>query len=255
MISALTNLGALIGVAALNRHNAALAKSMERLATGQRINRASDDPAGMAAGDSLKAELNAITRQIDRLTFEEKRLGAIEGAESVITDLLLELSGLVVSAASTGGAGPREREAAQESADAILKTLNHLAANTTFDGNLIIAYRSSKSLGLAALARGGEENLINGDLEKAQKSVEDALASLTTSRAGVGIRQNDIHAEVQVLRAQFENLTAARSLIMDTDYAAEMAEMVRRTMLREAARFVTQLALEQNRSVVLKLLS
>src|SRR4051812_45591938 len=123
MISILTNINATIGMGQLNRHQQALNTSMGHLATGKRINKASDDPAGSAAAESLGAEIVSVKREMDGYVFEEKRLGAVDGAQSVIGDLLVQLSGLIPASANTGGLSPKEREANQVEVDSILQTI------------------------------------------------------------------------------------------------------------------------------------
>lgn len=213
MVDAITNLSAMIGLSAMAKHSRELNTAMERLATGKKINRASDDPAGMAVGDSMAARLKTISKKIDGLVFEDKRLGAIEGAQSVLSDLLQELNGLVVQSAGHGGLSPKEREANQVEADSILQAIDHIAVTTTFNGEKIIEYLSSKGLGVRALGEGGEFNLVDGDAEKAQHAVQSAIDSLATQQAGVGIRAKDIGSQINALRTEFENTSAARSQI------------------------------------------
>lgn len=254
MISILTNISATISMGQLAFHQRALNSSMEHLATGQRINKASDDPAGSAAGESLAAEIISVKKQMDGYVFEEKRLGAVDGAQSVLSDLLTELSGLIPQSANTGGLSPKEREANQVEVDSILQTIDHLATTTRFDGQLIISHMTSGAMGLSELRTGGKQNLVDGDLEAAQKTVDDAIQSLGIDQAGAGTRGQAIEHELNALEVKYESLTEAHSLVMDTDYAAETARFVRESTLRDAAQFMTKMALTQNRDLVLKLL-
>jgi flagellin len=255
VIGTLTNIPAMLSLAAMRRHGQSMAQSMERLATGRRINRASDDPAGLVAAGSMELELRSISKQIDRNQLEDKRLGAIDGAQSVISDLVLELQGLVTQAANRDGYSHAERDAMQEQADSILQTIDHLAEGTTFNGDQIIAHLNSRALGLRALARAGEQNLLTGDLVAGQATVDSAVSALAEGRAGVGLRMQEIACDLRVLQTNFEGLSAAHSQIMDTDYAAETGNLIRATMLRDAAQFVAILALQRNKELVQKLLA
>src|SRR3954469_9260221 len=134
MMSLMTNFNAALGISAMRQHNQELATSFERLTTGRRINRTSDDPAGAAADTTLTSEIKSIGKKMDGYKFEEKRLGAVEGAQGVLEDLILELSGLVPSSANTGGLSAKEREANQQQVDSVLDTVDHLATTTRFDG-------------------------------------------------------------------------------------------------------------------------
>jgi flagellin-like hook-associated protein FlgL len=254
MLSLNTNLSAMIGLAAMNRNGQAVARSLEHLATGQKVNRASDDPAGMIAGEKMAAELKDLSKKIERETFEDKRIGAVEGAQSVYSDLLVELKGLVQSSANTGGLSQAELKANQEEADSILHAMDHLAATSTFDGDLIVSSLTSKGLGLDKLALGGEQNLVSGDLEKADASISSAIDTLDGMRSGAGMRQKEIASNLRQFQEQFQNVSEARSQIMDTDYAAETAEYVRASMLRDVSTFVTGLAMKQSADMVMTLL-
>jgi flagellin-like hook-associated protein FlgL len=254
MLSLLTNFNAALGISAMRKHNQELATSFERLSTGRRINRASDDPAGAVAEDNLNSQIKSIEKKMDSYKFEEKRLGAVEGAQGVLQDLILELSGLVPESANTGGLSAAERKANQQEVDSVLDTIDHLATTTRFDGDLIIAGSTAAKLGLAELRTGGKQNLVDGDLEKAQDTVKSAVESMGTQRAGAGLREKQIQSDMRVLGTQYEALSATRSQIVDTDYAAETAEYVRASMLRDVAQFVTSISLKQNTDLVMKLL-
>jgi flagellin len=274
-ISAITNLASLASYAALNRASMALYKSMERLSTGKKINRASDDPAGAAAVDQMKVKLTTIHRRIDTIDFQERYLGARDGAESAVSDLLLQLKTDVTAAANTSGLTDEEKQAYQEDASSILKTLDHLSQTTTFDGQQILTNYGSGQLGGRAvvrpadpnnpnqppgfytildLAEGGKLNLVDGDLESAQKVVDAAVSSVAGDRAAIGIELKSMDTERSGLLTEMENTEAARSMIEDTDYAEETSNLVRAQVLREASLYVLQLAGKQHADTVLSLL-
>jgi flagellin len=274
-VSALTNLVSLTSYAALNRASMAMYRSMERLSTGKKINRASDDPAGAAAVDQMKMRLTTIHRQIDTIDYQEHYLGAREGAESAIGDLLMKLKTDVVGAANTSGLTDAEKQAFQEDASSILKTIDHLSQTTTFDGQQILTNYGSGQLGGGAalrprdsnnpnqplqfytildLAEGGKLNLVDGDLEAAQKVVDAAVSSVSTDRAAIGTQLKSMASERSGLLVELENTEAARSQIEDTDYAEETANLVRAQVLREASLYVLQLTGKQQSDTVLSLL-
>jgi flagellin len=93
----------------------------------------------MIAGQSLAAEQRAIEKQVESLERELARLGAVDGAYSVVADLLIELNGLVVQAANRAGMTEGELEALQTEADSILQTLDHLAATSVHAGERILS--------------------------------------------------------------------------------------------------------------------
>jgi len=273
MISIETNLSRMIASRSLQRSQHEIAQAMERLATGKQINRASDNPAGLIAVTGFAQDQARLNKKVERLELEDKRLGAIEGAQSVVGDLLLELSSVVVSSANTAGTSKGEREAMQIQAQSVMQTIDYLADTTVFNGDHLLDGQRSKSLGrvtrdeqqpdgttkqvtysLADIAS-GKLNLVDGDHELAQQVVDAAVADIATKRAGIGIRSNEIHSEIRVSMTEYENVTAARSLIEDTDYAAETAKLVRAQVLQQAGIYTAQLADQVNSDSALKLLS
>lgn len=273
MTSIGTNLARMIAGRSLQRSQRDVAQSMERLATGKQINRASDDPAGMIAVNGFAQDQSRLTKKIERLELEDKRLGAIDGAQSVVGDLLLHMQGLAVSAANSAGLSKQEREAMQIDAESVVKTIDHLADTAVFNGDKLLDYQHAKQLGqvtrdeqqpdgttksvtysLADIAS-GKLNFIDGDHELAQQVVDKAAESIRTSRAGIGIRTSEIQSDIRQSMTEFENVTAARSQIEDTDYAAETSKLVRAQVLQQAGIFTATLADQMNSDSALKLLS
>jgi flagellin len=255
VISVQTNLPALSGLRSLDAASREMGKSMERLATARRINRASDDPSGLMAAESLSAEEATIVKRIDRLRFESAFLAAREGGSSVVGDLLVDLQGLVARAGNKGGLSRTEREAIQIEADSILKTFDFLSNTSTFNGQRLLAGAGAQSMGLSELLTGGKLNLVDGDLEGAAEAVKNAVGGSTFDRAGLGARMREIDAESRELMNRLENVAAAKSLILDTDYAAETANLARQQVLQQAATFATSVASRTRADTALALLS
>ncbi|HZW10168.1 MAG TPA: flagellin [Phycisphaerales bacterium] len=255
MISPLSGYSFMIGQRGLRNAQAIVQQAAERLATGKRINRASDDPSGLIAVDEFTARITKVEKKLDALDQEEARLGAMEGSLSVVHDLLHELNGLVVTAANKGGTSPEELEGLQLQADEILKAMDFIGNTAVFKGEKLFEGLFSTSLGrtdatvhgegddvktveavLASIKSGGVLNLIDGDLESAQDSVEAALGSIGARRAGIGARiTNGIAPERNQLLIELENSEAARSQILDADIAAEMSNLIRGQILEQAS--------------------
>lgn len=264
--SANSQISSPVGLRWLDRHSADISKAIERLATGKRINRASDDPAGAIAAEKLGAEHAMLEKQLTAMELRSKRLSALDGGLSVVSDLLVELQFLVTKSANTGGLSESERKANQVEADSILKTLDHLQITTVFDGEQILAGVINnlggvwteeppepgedgstgpsgwKLLGIDAIRDGGKFNLINGDLEKAQEAVTGAIKAIAGRRAAAGAVMREIEVEQRAIGVQLENIAGARSAIMDTDYAREVGSLVRSQVLQQAAVFAVMTA-------------
>lgn len=244
-------------------HQAAIGRSLERLATGKQINHASDNPAGAIAAENLKAEQQTVLAQISRNQQTGYRYAAVDGGLWAVEDLLTELKGSVIAAANTGGLSDAERAAYQLNADSIVETLAHLAVAVTFKGEQILAGYVGASAthsggsvagSLAALKSGGTLNLVSGDLKRAEDLVTGVLSSITSARAGTGAAQKSLDAENRALQSRNENLSAAISQIVDTDYASEVGALIRSQALAEAAAFATQLSQRLQADLVLSLI-
>lgn len=255
MISPLSGSSFMIGQRGLRSAQAIVEQAIERLATGKRINRAADDPSGLIAADGLTAQIKKIEKALEALDQEEARLGATEGSLSVVTDLLHELNGIVVTAANKDAMSPEELEGLQMQADEILKAMDFIGNTAVFKGEKLFDTLFSTSLGrtdatvsdgaggletveavLGSIRSGGLLNLIDGDLEGAQDSVDAALKSITARRGAIGTRIADqIAPERGQLLAELENSEAARSHIVDADIASEMSNLIRGQILEQAS--------------------
>lgn len=137
----------MMGQRALADSRRAMNTAIERLATGKRINRASDDPAGLVAATNLSAQAKRAEREIHGLELSNRRLDATEGGLGVVSDLLVSLQSVVVEAANTGGRDKSEREALQIEAGSIIEALNHLSMSTSYNGEQILMGYHAGALG------------------------------------------------------------------------------------------------------------
>ncbi len=129
-----TNVSSLIAVNNLNKNNASLQTSLERLSTGYRINSGKDDPAGLIASQSLAAEAQATTTAISNAQLADNIVGTAEGSLSEVSDLLVSLQGLVGNAANSAGLSQDEKDADQLQVDSILSTINRISNSSSFQG-------------------------------------------------------------------------------------------------------------------------
>lgn len=273
----------MMGQRSLDASHRAMNTALERLATGKRINRASDDPSGMVAAGNLSVQAKRAQREIASLERTNKRIDATEGGLGVVSDLLVELQGLVVSAADPDTKDKAEREALQVQAGSIIEAINYVSTATIYDGEQVLRASNSASLGnvkwnewldvpqtpkpekedgespqafserlsawhlsqiprgvqhtlsLADLGEGKSLNLLNGDLETAQKVVKSAIDGVAAHRAMLGADSNSNSSRIRALSAEFENTMAAKSTIEDADFAHEMSALVRSQILEQAS--------------------
>jgi len=246
-------IGGQLGLRWLNRHSA----DIERLATGRRINRGSDDPSGLIASEKLSAEQVVLERRLQGLELRGHRMAALDGALGVVSELLIDLQGTVVAAANTGGLTEGEREAYQLEADSILQTLDHLKNTTVYNGEYLLRGANdgqtgavqvereggeTASAGLNELRRGGRFDALSGDPELAQQVVRGAIEEIALQRAAAGNVARDLESQQRSLAVELENVAGAKSAIVDTDYAAEVGNLVRSQVLQKAAVFAVMTA-------------
>ncbi|MBL4699033.1 MAG: hypothetical protein JKX70_09405, partial [Phycisphaerales bacterium] len=236
------------GLRQLEQNQAQIAQSYERLATGKKINRASDDPSGMIAATQHKVRIYSIEAEIKGLNRNASFLGAKEGGLSVISEQLEELNGLVVQAANLAGNSQEEQDAIKLEIESVLESIDRIATTTTFKGQTILSeYRvGSIAEGLNSLA-----TLAFEDPEAAQKIAKNSVDSVATKRAIIGNSLNEIDSKQSVLSDELINLTDSLSSIEDTDFAAESAKLIRAQILEQAS----ILAIDINRQSAQQVLS
>jgi flagellin len=133
-----TNVNSLIAQRILGQQNNSLNKSLERLSTGFRINRGSDDPAGLIASEKLRSEKATLAAAIGNAERAEQVVNVAEGGLQEVQNLLLEVQSLVTSSANDAGLSSEERDANQLQIDQILQTIDRIASTTSFQGTKLL---------------------------------------------------------------------------------------------------------------------
>lgn len=220
------------GLRALSQNQSQVAESLERLATGKKVNRASDDPSGIIAIEDHKARIYAIEGQLKAFAMQESYLGAKEGGLSVIADHLIKLDELVVRAANKAGNSEVEQEAIELEIGSILGSIDRIANTTTFKGQSVLAEYTTGSIaeGLQSLA-----TLAIDDPKAAQEISGGAIGQVSRIRGAIGNQLNEIDSQRTVLSDELINLTGSLSDIEDVDFAAESAKLVRAQILEQAS--------------------
>ncbi len=253
-----------------------LDKSLERLGTGLRINRAGDDAAGLAISESLRATIRG-ERQARRNAQEGIAFVQVaEGALNEVSNILIRLRELGVQAASDT-IGPVERQFLNVEYDQLVQEVDRIANGTEYNGSQLlsgtgtildfqvgvhndplidrISIDSSKAdANSAALGI----NLTSvADKVSAQNSlaaIDAALVSVNAMRADFGAVQSRMMSTIQNLSVSIENQSAAFSRIRDVDVAEETAELTRQNVLMQAGTSVLAQA-NQSQQLALGLLN
>ncbi len=121
--------------------------ALERLSTGLRINRASDDPAGLISSEAISAALASLEAEGRALDRSQAVVNTAEGAIAEISGLLIEAEGLAVAAANTAGTSEAEREAMQLELDSIMQTIDRIAGGANFNDQKLLDGSFSVPLG------------------------------------------------------------------------------------------------------------
>jgi flagellin len=129
-----TNVPSLIAQNNLNRSNTDLSTRLQRLATGLRINRGADDPAGLIVSERLRSEIKGIGQAIDNSERASSVIATTEGYLAEVADLLNSIKGLVVNSANTGGISQEEIEANQLEIDSAIESITRISNTASFAG-------------------------------------------------------------------------------------------------------------------------
>ncbi len=229
----------------------ALARSVERLSSGLRINSAKDDAAGLAVRELMRADI-AVLQQGTRNALDGiSMLQTMEGALAVVDDALVRMKQLAEQAA-TGSYSSDQRAIMNSEFDEMRQEIDRIATSTKFNSIAMLDNSATVSIHFGGTtdlieveganmtsASGGLAitglTIANVDSAKgALTSLDTAISTKDTSRAAFGYKMNRLEGTVSVLDIQAENLVAAESRISDVDVATEMAAMTRNQVLAQA---------------------
>ena len=257
-----------------------LAGSLEKLATGKRINHGKDDPAGLITSENFRAVLAVLDAEVRTVRRVDAVANVADGAMAEISSLLVEAKGLAVASANTSGMSKEEIQANQMQLNSIMNSINRISSSTNFNGNALLDGTASftvdgetlnidstrtSNLGetvvggdtftLADLSSGGSLNLENGNLEAASQAISNAISQIASQRGSIGAYQKyTLGSSISYKKVAIENIAAANSLIRDTDYAKETAELVRSQMLVKSSLGVLAIMNAINKQSVYQLL-
>lgn len=216
------------------RHHRGLVGSMERLATGRRINRGSDDPAGLITADNLRATLAALEAESRTLQRTDHVIATADGALGEISAMINEAEALVVANAGDGLSAD-EKAANQMQIDSLVSSINRIAGTTSFNGRNLLDGTMSISGAGGTLDIDDVGMAPVGEGEAAQTALADARSRVTTLRGSLGAMSNAIGSHLDAIGVTMENVAAAESVVRDTDYGRETASLARLQILTETS--------------------
>ncbi|MEM7623864.1 MAG: flagellin [Planctomycetota bacterium] len=266
----ITNIQALVGANALAKANQALNETFVRLSTGQAINRGADDPAGLIASEQLSRELAALDAESRSVERSRAVADTADGALAEVSKQLADARGLAVQAANTGAMSDAEREAIELEYASIQRSVARSLDTATFNGRALFdgtvapsdgaSLRSADdggeftlpdltlrglgevvdggtSLTLADTVKNGKADLFDPQSREAGVRVLDAaIAQISGIRGEIGaFTSNTLGPAQTTIRTSAENLSAARSGIRDSDFAALSTDLSTQQTLGAAA--------------------
>jgi flagellin len=267
-----TNVTALNAQRQMTATRAGLDRSLERLASGSRINHAGDDAAGLAISENLRAQIRGL-RQAKRNASDGVSLIQVsEGGLNEISNMLVRLRELSIQAASDT-IGDTERQFVDREFQSMKQEIDRIANVTSFNGNPLlngksgifeiqvgthnnpildrVVYNGERSdASLDALKLGGESVATKQGAQLSLAVIDDALIRVNSIRADLGAMQNRLQSTINSLAINDENLSAANSRIRDTDIAEEVSEMTKNNILMQAGISVLGQANNTNQAAV-----
>ncbi len=254
----------------------ALDKSMERLASGYRINRAGDDAAGLAISENLRAQVRGLKQASRNANDGISLVQVAEGAMNEVSTILIRLRELAVQAASDT-VGAVERQFLNVEYDQLISEVDRIADGTEFNGTQLLAGVGSIMDFQVGIRNNPEIDRISFDSSKADansaalgvnltsvadkasaqnslSAIDNAIMSVSAMRADFGALQNRLQTTVSNIQNSVENMSAANSRIRDVDVAEETSEMTRDHILLQAGTGVLAQA-NQSANVALNLLN
>ncbi|EQC43594.1 flagellin [Bacteriovorax sp. Seq25_V] len=267
-----TNVQSLAAQRSLGNVKRAQNTSLEKLASGNRINKAGDDAAGLAISEKLKANIRGTQQATRNAGDGISMVQTAEGGLNEVSNILIRLRELSVQSASDT-VGDTERKFTDLEFQNLVQEVDRISESTKFNGkNLLngtgdqmdfqiginntegldrIAYDPSQSSAKAADI--GIEGLTVASKDGAQGNLDvldTAIEKISGNRANLGALQNRLQSTISNLEVSTENLSAANSRIRDTDIASESAEMARTNILSNSATAVLAQANQSNQGAL-----
>jgi flagellin len=249
----------------LGTNNDRLAKSVERISSGLRINRGADDAAGLAISEALRSDVRGLRQAVRNANDGISLINVAEGALNEQSSILIRLRELA-SQAATGTVGSTERQTIQLEFTSLSKEIDRIAATTQFngqglvDGSLASSVSTANQVLIQVGIDSGSNSRINLNTEialtaitstslaidvlsvtsaanalTALDNINSAISIVTQSRGKVGAVQNRLTRSVANISVSIENLQAAESAIRDADIAEEVATLTRNQILVQAS--------------------
>ena len=252
-----TNVQSLRAQNALSKVDGAKSATMEKLASGSRINKAGDDAAGLAISEKLKANIRGTMQASRNAGDGISMIQTAEGGLNEVSNILVRLRELSVQSASDT-IGSEERKFSDLEFKQLTNEVERIATSTQFNGRNLLSGEGEKldfQIGVMNDAKNdrlsympqessarakdlGIEGLTvstKADSQENLEKIDTAINGVNANRASLGALQNRLQSTISNLEVRTENLSAANSRIRDADVAFESAEMAKGNILSAAS--------------------
>ena len=285
-----TNVASLTALESNTQVNKNLTNSLEKLSSGLRINKASDDASGMAIADKLRTQASSVGQAISNgnsaialIQIADKAMAEQSNILDIVKTKLLQ-----AATATTSSAG---RDAIGKDITKLLSQINGIAQQTNYNGIQLLqggtaensASTASKLVfqmgemavntiesasgtqanitglglsGILAAAQGGAASITSSAVSGAANArafldeIDAALTQMNVWRSDFGATQNQIESAVRNLSTQQTNIKAAESVIRDVDYAAESANFNKQNIIAQAGTYAISQANQVQQNVL-----
>ncbi|MEK8048931.1 flagellin [Ideonella sp. DXS22W] len=261
-----TNMSSLNAQRNLNTNQSSLATSMQRLSSGLRVNSAKDDAAGLAIAERMNAQVRGMNVAVRNSNDGISMAQTAEGALGKVTDSLQRMRELAVQASNATVTGS-DKDSLDKEFGELSKEIQRVLGATNFNGKRMLAgdagaqtfqvganttsddtidiQTTNLTQDATITVVAGTDNTGAGravidntaalsDIHTVIDNIDTAINTVSGERATLGASQNRFESVVSNLQVSVENQSAARGRIMDTDFAAETANMSRANILQQA---------------------
>jgi flagellin len=255
-----TNVASINAQRYLSTNTMQLNKSMERLASGYRINKGADDSAGLQISETLRAQIRGSQKALDNVQDGTNVLNIMDGAMAQITENIQRMRELAVQAANDTLAST-QRTAIKNEIDELSKDITRISDATEYNGVKLlngtqsnffvqVGANANNTVDRIDMASSGNvfadidatalsvNNLTVSDNTNAQTSIstlDSALTTVNNRRATIGALTNRLQSAANNLSVNIENLSSAESRIRNVDVAKESAQLTRNQILQQAS--------------------
>jgi flagellin len=251
-----TNVSALNAQRQLFDVSNSLSTSFERLSSGFRINSAADDAAGLQISDRMTSQVQGLNQAVRNANDAISLSQTAEGALNETTTALQRIRQLAVQS-QNGINSSADRVALQKEVSALKAEISRISTDTQFNGvNILngsfsaaflvgansgqtisvnLSTTNGASLGASGLGVGTIDISTANGASTALTAIDNAISSIGGTRADLGALQNRFQSTIRNLSNISENISAARSRIRDTDFAAETADLTRNQIIQQAS--------------------